>query len=651
MPANYDANELTTRIYRYTMSTTTTAPTSFDLALLRCAAGTDVGMRRDENQDSFGVIRRENFHAYFVADGMGGAQGGATASRMAVSLLTEALHEPNIRISPHLLTSIIETINRRIFEKGSSEPACAGMGTTLVGLVFTPEALLGVNVGDSRAYRIRGESIVQISEDHTLVRELVQSGAISPEDAQHHPVSHMLTRSLGPLGEVQVECRITPEPPQTGDIYVLCSDGLYNYVPQDDILAVVKQNPLDDANQILINLANQRGGSDNITALVIAVGEKPVRGRKTTIPPISVESDIERETAALITPAESALEEPPIIPPSVKEPADANAERKALRQRQRATLRGPRPIPTAFLLGITLVIGLILGNFARKFSLESGNTLNQLIGFKEQDIDEVTREPSLPNEANPLAILAKQIGGDRNGSRSVLTSSPSEIRRQPAQLEQSIQKLQVQIQALSQPTTGQRPDALARARQELSRAEKSYQTIESNLDVASRLVTLWLGRQVAFEGQEISVDSLSEMARVGTYSPLVKSKVDIFTNLSYQHRQKADEIELHPEDTALQAELAELDARRESLKKELVADLSQAIKQNLAKSFKDYETIKLQRDVLWLDLQSAKREVEIQKVISEGDSTKRDELRQTLQERLTQEQKALASLRGASATP
>jgi serine/threonine protein phosphatase PrpC len=630
------------------MSTTTTIPGSFDLALLRCAAGTDVGMRRDENQDSFGVIRREYFHAYFVADGMGGAQGGATASRMAISLLTEALHEPQLRISPPLLTSIVESINRRIFEKGSTEPACAGMGTTLVGLVFTTDALFGVNVGDSRAYRIRGDSITQISEDHTLVRELVQSGAISPEDAQHHPVSHMLTRSLGPLGEVQVECRTTPEPPQTGDIYVLCSDGLYNYVPQEDILAVVKQNPLDDANQILINLANQRGGSDNITAVVIAVGEKPVRGRKTTIPPASIESDIDKETVTLITPADT-IEEPPVIPPPIKEPTDINAQRKALRQRQRAALRGPRPIPTAFLLGVTLILGLVLGNFARKFSLEGTPHLGELLGFREQVDDETAREATASHEPNPLAVLAKQMGSDRNESVSILANSPNDARRQPAQLEQSIRKLKAQIQTLNQPSGQLKAEALDKSRQELSKLEKSYQATESNLDVASRLVTLWLGRQVAFDGQEISMDSLTEMARVGTYSPIVKGKVDLFTSLSYQYRQKADDLELHPEDTALEVELAELDARREALKKELATDLLQAIKQNLAKSFKDYETTKLQRDALWLDLQAAKREVEIQKAIAEGDVSKRDSLLRSLEERLAQEQRTLDAIRGASA--
>jgi serine/threonine protein phosphatase PrpC len=628
-------------------SSTTTTPT-FDLALLRCAAGTDVGMRREENQDSFGVIRREPFHAYFVADGMGGAQGGATASRMAISLLTEALHDPNARVSPAQLTSVIESINRRIFEKGSTEPACAGMGTTLVGLVFTPEALLELNVGDSRAYRVRGDSIIQISEDHTLVRELVQSGAIAPEDAQHHPVSHMLTRSLGPLGEVQVECRIIPEQPQTGDVYILCSDGLYNYVSQQDIIAVVKQNPLDDANQILINLANQRGGSDNITAVVIAVGEKPVRGRKPTIPPVSVESDVEQETAALITPVEQAFEEAPVIPPPIKEPTDINAERKALRQRQRTTLRGPRPIPTAFLLGVTLVFGLFLGNFARRFSFEGPGIFRNLFGFKDSTDDGTSRDSAAPHDANPLAVLAKQIGSDRNESGGILSSSPSETRRQPAQLEQSIQRLQAQLQALNQIGTLPKSDLYDKARQEVLRAEKNYQAIEANLDVASRLVTLWLGRQVAFEGQELSVDSLSEMARVGTYSPVVKNKVDLFTSLSYEYRQKADEVELHPEDTDLQSELSELDERREALKKELVTDLLQAIKQNLAKSFKDYETTKLQRDVLWLELQSAKREVEIQRVIAEGDPVKREELRQALQERLGQEQKALANVRAAA---
>jgi protein phosphatase len=625
------------------MSSSTTEISGFDLALLRCAAGTDVGMRREENQDSFGVIRRDQFHAYFVADGMGGAQGGAIASRMAISLMTEALHQPDMRVSPSLITGIVEGINRRIFEKGSTEPAYAGMGTTLVGLVFTPDTLFGINVGDSRAYRIRGESVIQISEDHTLVRELVQSGAIAAEDANQHPISHMLTRSLGPLGEVQVACTVIPEPPEVGDIYVLCSDGLYNYVPQEDIMAVVKQNPLDDANQILINLANQRGGSDNITALVIVVGEKPVRGRKGTVPPTSISSDVGEQPEFLITPSNVTSNEPPVLPPPIKEPLDAIAERKALRQRHHTSLRGPRPLPTALLLGFTLVCGLVLGNLARKFSVTGLGAWRWEQEPQESVEDDATRSLDVQGGANPLAVLAKQIRGDRGDSAGLPSSSVSEQRRLPLQIEQSIQKLQNQLQALALPPVRGDSSELLKARQDLLRAEKNYQGIESSLDVASRLVTLWLGRQVAFEGQEVSVDSVSEMARIGTYSQAVKEKVERLTELSYRYRQKADDIELHPEDMALQQELSQLDTERENLKRELSNEMLLAIKQNLAKSFKDYENLKVQRDSLWLDLQTAKRDVETQEIIAKGNPDQRRELRNTLEQKLQAEQKALAS--------
>jgi serine/threonine protein phosphatase PrpC len=633
-----------------TTSTSGVSASGFDLSLLRCAAGTDVGMRREENQDSFGVIRRENFHAYLVADGMGGAQGGAIASRMAISLATEALHQPSTRVSPSLVTSIVENINRRIFEKGSTEPAYAGMGTTLVGLIFTPDSLFGINVGDSRCYRIRGDSVTQISEDHTLVRELVQSGAIAPEDAHHHPVSHMLTRSLGPVGEVQVACNLVPEPPQVGDIYVLCSDGLYNHVPEEDIMAVVKQNPLDDANQILINLANQRGGSDNITALVIAVGEKPIRGRKSTVPPSAITSDIHEPPEQLISPSQVTTNEPPVVPPPVKEPMDAIAERKALRQRQRVSLRGPRPIPTALLLSFTLVCGLVLGNLARKFSLQDWRWWNWQRDSQEIQEEDSPRQADYAQEPNPLAVLARQIRGDKNES-SPLSSSINEVRRSPAQIEAVIQRLQGQIQTLGQSSPPSDQSELVRAREELTRLERGYQGIESNLDVASRSVTLWLGRQVAFEGQEVSVDSVSEMARIGTYSQVVKEKVDRLTALSYRYRQKADDVELHPEDTGLQADLSALDSQRETLKRELADDMLQAIKQNLAKSFKDYENLKVQRDLLWADLQAAKRQLEIQEIIANGKPELRSELRRNLQDKLVAEQKALANARNTTRGP
>lgn len=629
------------------MPTPTTEASIFDLTLLRCAAGTDVGMRRDENQDSFGVIKQDAFHAYFVADGMGGAQGGATASRMTIALLSEAFNNSTVRVTGDFIISAVENVNRRIYERGSQDPACAGMGTTLVGLVFTPEALLGVNVGDSRAYRIRGDSIVQISEDHTLVKELVQSGAIAPEDVHQHPISHMLTRSLGPLPEVTVECRVLPEVPQLGDVYILCSDGLYNYVPPEDILAVIRQNPIDDANQILINLANQRGGSDNITALVIAVGDKPPRGRKNSMFPANITSDSDATRSSPITPADTTAIEQPVIPPPVKEPPNSKSERKISRERNRTSVRGPRPLPTAIVLGSTLVIGLVLGTFVRHIPsviFNRSDSAQHASDIQEESLLHTNDEAS---DRSPLATLAKQIAGERDDSGGSQSGSTTAPRRVVAQLEQSVQRLETSLRALEQPADAGQPQALDRARAELTRLERAYQAIEAKLDVASRSVTLWLGRQVAFEGQETSLDSLSEMARVGTYSPVVKEKLALITSLSYQYREKADEVELHPADVQLKAELADIEQRRDRLRAQLADDIYQAIKSSLAKSYKDYETLKAQRDTSWIDLQAAKRDVDLQTSLRDNDPTRREALKQNLLERLESDRKALAEARSA----
>lgn len=239
---------------------------------LRCSAGTDVGLRREENQDSFGIIKREQFHAYLVADGMGGVQGGGVASRLAISSIEESLAKID-EISEHILTKAVTTANAAIHQKGVGDQTLSGMGTTLVGLVFTQTKIFVVNVGDSRAYRFQKLGPKQLSEDHTLVGELIRSGAITKEQAANHPVSHMLTRSLGPVTEVQVDCKELGEMPVDGDVYLLCSDGLYGLVSEREILAVLRESSLDEASQSLIALANDRGGNDNITLILIAFGD------------------------------------------------------------------------------------------------------------------------------------------------------------------------------------------------------------------------------------------------------------------------------------------------------------------------------------------------------------------------------------------
>lgn len=239
---------------------------------LRYTAGTDIGLRREENQDAFGIIENENFRVYLVADGMGGVRGGAIASSLAISTLRELLG--NLR-SPSRsdLIEAFEEANRRIFIGGVRDEALSGMGTTLVALVFMDAELFVVHVGDSRAYRIRGRTITPLTEDHTLVMELLRAGTISQEQVDGHPVAHMLTRSLGPSESVQAELTKVESGPFRGDRYLICSDGLYNHVKPNEIRQIVAESSIDDATQKLINTANAYGGSDNITIVLVEAGE------------------------------------------------------------------------------------------------------------------------------------------------------------------------------------------------------------------------------------------------------------------------------------------------------------------------------------------------------------------------------------------
>ena len=252
------------------MEITTQTADPLMLSAVMHVAKSDIGKRREENQDSFLTIEAANFKFYLVADGMGGVKGGALASQLAMAVLGACL-KSKIDINAEDIVSAVAKANIAIFERGIEKSEFAGMGTTLVGLCFLGANYYVVNVGDSRAYRIRRGGITQLTEDHTLVRELLRSGAIDESQVENHPVSHMLTRSLGPTPMVEVDCRMEEDVAQGGDVYLLCTDGLYNMLSEADILKIVAGNQPQDAADKLIALANERGGTDNITVILISI--------------------------------------------------------------------------------------------------------------------------------------------------------------------------------------------------------------------------------------------------------------------------------------------------------------------------------------------------------------------------------------------
>lgn len=238
---------------------------------------TDVGRRRNTNQDYAAVFENQTGQLLAVlADGMGGHQAGDVASQMAVSNLGEDWQQTVTEMPEKAIQWLIRQFqqeNEVINRTGQEQPELLGMGTTLVAAILFPEVFALAHVGDSRAYLLRDGQIRQLTEDHSLVNELVKSGEITQEMAANHPRKNVLTRSIGMPGTVEVDVTTIQ---WTADDYLLfCSDGLTNMVSDATIAEVINgPGSLEDKNERLIFLANEAGGSDNITVLLIALGEE-----------------------------------------------------------------------------------------------------------------------------------------------------------------------------------------------------------------------------------------------------------------------------------------------------------------------------------------------------------------------------------------
>jgi PPM family protein phosphatase len=231
------------------------------------ASLTDTGRRRRHNEDAF--VSEPPLFA--VADGMGGAQAGELASSLAAAALTELQEHPGG--GEERVDELIQQANRRVYERQSQDASASGMGTTMtVALVGDDRVVIG-HVGDSRAYLIRNGKLEQLTEDHSLVAELVRSGKLSPEEAETHPQRSVITRALGTDPDVDVDTFSIETVP--GDLFMLCSDGLTSMVEDDVILQTVEKNRdnLQAAAKALIRAANKGGGEDNITVVFFEIGD------------------------------------------------------------------------------------------------------------------------------------------------------------------------------------------------------------------------------------------------------------------------------------------------------------------------------------------------------------------------------------------
>jgi PPM family protein phosphatase len=284
------------------------------MRLARTYALSDPGRRRRRNEDAYVVSPP----LFAVADGMGGARAGELASRLAVEAMGE---EPGSR-GEERLSTLIREANRRVFARSHEDASASGMGTTMTAAIVGDDGTVTIgHVGDSRAYRLREDQLEQLTEDHSLVAELVRSGRLSAEEAESHPQRSVITRALGTDPDVDVD--VFTVQGEAGDLFLLCSDGLTTMVEDEDIRHALSEgrDDLEAAARDLIGRANRGGGEDNITVIFFELEEgEPVGDDEDTL--------TEADDVPVVEDGQVPVAEAPPVPePTVEEQLDATARR------------------------------------------------------------------------------------------------------------------------------------------------------------------------------------------------------------------------------------------------------------------------------------------------------------------------------------
>ncbi|KAB3535229.1 Stp1/IreP family PP2C-type Ser/Thr phosphatase [Alkaliphilus pronyensis] len=242
---------------------------------------TDIGKVRDINEDNYCIID-EKIKLFMVADGMGGHNGGEVASQIAIDTIKEHIlkyleDENEDESIKGIMFEAFNRANKEIYKRGMEDTECDGMGTTATLALYANNKMYLGHIGDSRGYLIRGGAIGQITQDHSLVAELLRKGSISEREAMKHPQKNIITKALGTNEEAKAD--IFKLDFNNGDVLVLCTDGLSNFVDKYEIEKTVLEN--DDCQKSclqLVELANQRGGYDNITIIIIKNNKSQLDG-------------------------------------------------------------------------------------------------------------------------------------------------------------------------------------------------------------------------------------------------------------------------------------------------------------------------------------------------------------------------------------
>ena len=341
---------------------------------------TDPGRVRRRNEDAFVV----DPPLFAVADGMGGAQAGEVASRLAAAAFRE-YREADELGPEERVAAIIKEANRRIYDRARTDSEVSGMGTTVTAALLGDGRVVIGHVGDSRAYRIRDGRLEQLTEDHSLVADLMRSGRLTPEEAEGHPQRSVITRALGTDPDVDVDTLVVEA--EAGDLFLLCSDGLSTMVSDADVLQTVERaGTLDEAARDLVRAANSGGGEDNVTVVLFRLDPDEAIEETLVAPVAGTDAAESKQEADL---EDTLTDLPPVAPATTVEPTDAH-EPAPERARRKPSRWKRRLLWAALGLGfVAVLIGGALYGLSRAYFVgadSNGNvTVYQGVPFDLSD--------------------------------------------------------------------------------------------------------------------------------------------------------------------------------------------------------------------------------------------------------------------------
>ncbi|HEY8090472.1 MAG TPA: protein phosphatase 2C domain-containing protein [Polyangiaceae bacterium] len=405
------------------------------LPAVEYAERSDPGRDPDKqvNEDACGHAATRFGHLCVVCDGMGGHAAGKEAAELALATVLEVFEKADPGTPPgQVLKASIEEASRRVNVMRTSEVALGRPGSTAVALLLHAGGTEVAHVGDSRAYLVHEGQIFRVTRDHSMVQELVDRGLLTPAQAAHHPDANRITRALGMSNDVEAELRAQPVQHLAGDAFVLCSDGLSDLVEDHEILAVVAAEPAAQAVGKLVDLANARGGHDNVTVIVLKARES-VAGTTVSVAPTLAQTTV---TAPPTTVPETApappvvVGPPPAAPaaapsaPAPAPPADATPRHKTepgaagavippapepapplVAAAERRRKRSPWPVILGIVLALaafTLLAAVLLSHLAERSGKPSATPSRV---FPDVDGEAATAAPLVPKSAAPAPPL------------------------------------------------------------------------------------------------------------------------------------------------------------------------------------------------------------------------------------------------------